>query len=84
MRISKDIPPEKIIPFFKAGKVKRLLDGLGEEIKRLEDRPYGFIMTLPLMAVLQIVMLIFAVFVMPFLFGGYCLKTAYDFCVKGK
>ena len=39
MRISKDIPPEKFIPFFKAGKVKRLLDGLGEEIKRLEDRP---------------------------------------------
>ena len=84
MRISKNIPPEKFIPFFKTGKVKRFLDCLGNEVTRLENRPYGFIMTLPLMALLQIVMLIFAVFVMPFLFGGYCLKIAYDFCFKGK
>ena len=55
MRISKDIPPDKFVPFFKTGKVKRLLDGLGEAIKRLEDRPYGFIMTLPLMAALQMI-----------------------------
>ena len=47
MRISKNIPPEKFVPFFKTGKVKRFLDGLGNQVTRLENRPYGFIMTLP-------------------------------------
>ena len=78
MRISKSIPPEKFVPFFKTGKVKQFLDGLGNEVKRLENRPYGFIMTLPLMIAFQAVMLIFALFVMPFLFFGYCVKAAYN------
>ena len=82
MRISKNIPPEKFVPFFRTGKVKRFLDGLGEEVTRLENRPYGFIMTLPLMIAIQTVMLIIALFVMPFLFFGYCVKAAYYFFIS--
>ena len=70
MRISKNIPPEKFVPFFKTGKVKRFLDGLVEEVTRLENRPYGFIMTLPLMIAIQTVMLIFALLLCRFFFLG--------------
>ena len=81
MRISKNIPHEKFVPVFKTGKVKRFLDGLVEEVTRLENRPYGFIMTLPLMIAIQTVMLILALCAMPFLVFGYCVKAAYYFFI---